>query len=66
MQPETAPLDVLRLMVTSGQHAVALKYVHKFNAMEHFPPAQLIARCLEEGVQPGGANGAVGEVKRAQ
>lgn len=42
-----SPADVLRLMVTDGQHAVALKYVHKFGASEQFPPEQLVGRCLE-------------------
>lgn len=43
---EHAPADVLQLLVRSGKHDVALKYVHKFRATSRFPPAQLVGRCL--------------------
>ena len=34
-------------MVRSGNHVVALKYVHKFGATSRFPPAQLVDGCLQ-------------------
>jgi hypothetical protein len=42
-----SPKDVLSLMVRDGHDAVALKYVHKFKLSDCFPPAELVARCLE-------------------
>jgi len=42
-----APEDVVQLMVRSGKHEVALKYVHKFRASSRFPPAQLVECCLQ-------------------
>ena len=44
---EMKPSDVIRLMIDEGQHAVALKYVHKFNLSEAFPPTELVQRALE-------------------
>ena len=43
---EVTPADVLQKMVGEGNHAVALKYVHKFKASERFPPSQLVSSCL--------------------
>ena len=45
-----SPADVLELMVRDGNHALALKYVHKFSLRERFPPEQLVTACLQ---QPG-------------
>ena len=39
--------EVIETMLDEGQHALALKYVHKFGMTEQFPPERLVARCLE-------------------
>jgi hypothetical protein len=43
----SSPSDVIELMVREGNHAVALKYVHKFGLRATFPPAGLVEACLK-------------------
>ena len=40
------PEHVLRRLVAAGHQAVALKYVHKFDAASKFPPVELVNQCL--------------------
>ena len=41
-----SPADVLRMMISNGQHAIALKYVHKFKLSEAFAPDALVRTVL--------------------
>jgi len=47
VEGDVKPTDVLRMMVRAGNHGVALKYVHKFQAMQSFPPDELVKACLQ-------------------
>ena len=38
--------EVLELMVRDGEHAIALKYVHKFGFSDQFPPEMLVGTCV--------------------
>ena len=50
---ERSPSDVVRLMVAQGQHALALKYVHKFALREAFPPEELVRSALPADADDG-------------